>query len=98
MADHEFITALKSRNSEQVLAATQKFPKSNSRNFTAAQMYQNSQMNDQAIAIAEDNVKVNPRDFYSWRMIAILSPADSDKAKNAIENMKDLNPRDDRIK
>jgi hypothetical protein len=31
-------------------------------------------------------------------MIAILSPADSDMAKNAIENMKDLNPRDDRIK
>jgi hypothetical protein len=55
-------------------------------------------MNDQAIAIAEDNVKVNPRDFNSWRMIAILSPADSDMAKNAIENMKDLNPRDDRIK
>jgi hypothetical protein len=98
MADHEFITALKSRNSEQVLAATQKFPKSNSRNLTAAQTYQNSQMNEQAIAIAEDNVKVNPRDFNSWRMIAALSPADSDKAKNAIENMKKLNPRDDRIK
>jgi O-antigen ligase len=98
MADHEFITALKSRNSEQILAVTQKFPKSNSRNLTAAQLYQNSQMSDQAIAIAEDNVKANPRDFNSWRMIAALSPADSDKAKNAIENMKKLNPRDDRIK
>ena len=98
ITDHTFITALKSRNSEQVIAATQKFPKLNSRNFTAAQMYQNSQLNDQAISIAEDNVKVNPRDFNSWRMIAALSPADSDKAKNAIENMKKLNPRDDRIK
>jgi O-antigen ligase len=98
ITDHTFITALKSRNSEQVIAATQKFPKSNSRNFTAAQMYQNSQMIDQAIAIAEDNVKVNPRDFNSWRMIAILSPAESEKAKSAIAQMKKLNPRDDRIK
>jgi O-antigen ligase len=98
MTDHSFITALKSRNSEQVLAATQKYPKSNSRNFTAAQLYQNSQMNDQAIAIAEDNVKVNPRDFYSWAMIANLSPVESEKAKNAVKQMKKLNPRNKDIK
>ena len=61
-------------------------------------MYQNSQLNEQAISIAEDNVKVNPRDFNSWRMIAILSPVESEKAKNAVEQMKKLNPRDDRIK
>jgi O-antigen ligase len=98
ITDHTFITALKSRNSEQVIAATQKFPKLNTRNLTAAQMYQNSQLNDQAISIAEDNVKVNPRDFNSWRMIAMLSPVDSEKARNAVEQMKKLNPRDDRIK
>lgn len=98
ITDHTFIAALKSRSSEQVIAATQKFPKSNSRNLTAAQMYQNSQLNEQAISIAEDNVKVNPRDFNSWRMIAILSPIESEKAKNAVEQMKKLNPRDDRIK
>ena len=98
ITDHTFITALKSRNGEQVIAATQKFPKSNSRNLTAAQMYQNSQLNEQAISIAEDNVKVNPRDFNSWRMIAILSPVESEKSKNAVEQMKKLNPRDDRIK
>ena len=98
ITDHAFITALKSRSNEQVIAATQKFPKSNSRNFTAAQMYENSQLNEQAISIAEDNVKVNPRDFNSWRMIAILSPVESEKAKNAVEQMKKLNPRDDRIK
>ena len=96
--DHTFITALKSRSSEQVMAATQKFPKSNSRNLTAAQLYQNSQLNAEAISIAEDNVKINPRDFNSWRMIAILSPVESEKAKNAVEQMKKLNPRDDRIK
>jgi hypothetical protein len=31
-------------------------------------------------------------------MIAILSPVESEKAKNAVEQMKKLNPRDDRIK
>ncbi len=98
IAERTFLLAMKSNSSEQLLAATQKFPKSNSRNFTAARVYENSQMNDQAIALAEDNVKINPRDFNSWRMIAILSPIDSEKAKNAIENMKKLNPRDDRIK
>ena len=98
ITDHTFFTALKSRNGEQLIAATQKFPKSNSRNLIAAQMYQNSQLNEQAISIAEDNVKVNPRDFNSWRMIAILSPIESEKAKNAVEQMKKLNPRDDRIK
>ena len=98
IADHTFMTAMKVKNSEQLLAATQKYPKSNSRNFTAAQLYQSSNMNDQAISLAEDNVKVNPRDFLSWRMIAILSPVDSEKAKNAITQMKNLNPRDDRIK
>jgi O-antigen ligase/uncharacterized protein YbaA (DUF1428 family) len=98
ITDHTFNTAIKSRNGEQVIAATQKFPKSNSRNFTAAQLYQNSQLNEQALSIAEDNVKMNPRDFMSWRMIAILSPAESEKAKNAVEQMKKLNPRDDRIK
>jgi len=98
ISDHTFVSALKGRNSEQIIAETQKFPKSNSRNFTAAQMYQNSQMNDKAIAIAEDNVKVNPRDFNSWRMIAILSPVESERAKMAIAQMKKLNPRDDRIK
>ena len=89
---------MKGRSSEQIIAETQKFPKSNSRNFTAAQIYQNSQMNDQAIAIAEDNVKINPRDFNSWRMIAILSPVDSVKGKNAVFQMKKLNPRDKSIK
>jgi hypothetical protein len=98
ISDHTFVSALKARSSEQIISETQKFPKSNSRNFTAAQMYQNSQMIEQAIAIAEDNVKVNPRDFNSWRMIAILSPAESEKAKSAITQMKKLNPRDDRIK
>jgi O-antigen ligase len=96
--DHTFITALKSRSSEQVMAATKKFPKSNSRNLTAAQLYQNSQLNAEAISIAEDNVKINPRDFNSWRMIAILSPVDSEKAKNAVAQMKKLNPRDKSIK
>ena len=80
------------------MAATQKFPKSNSRNLTAAQLYQNSQLNAEAISIAEDNVKINPRDFNSWRMIAILSPVDSEKAKNAVAQMKKLNPRDKSIK
>jgi O-antigen ligase len=98
ITDQTFNTAIKSRSGEQVMAATQKFPKSNSRNLIAAQLYQNSQLNEQAIAIAEDNVKVNPRDFNSWRMIAILSPVESEKAKNAVEQMKILNPRDDRIK
>jgi hypothetical protein len=55
-------------------------------------------MNDQAIALAEDNVKENPRDFNSWRMIAILSPIESEKRKTAVSKMKELNPRDDRIK
>jgi len=98
ITDHNFSIAMKSRSSEQLLAATQKFPKSNSRNFIAAQVYQNSQMNDQAIALLEDNVKTNPRDFNSWRMIAILFPIDSEKSKNAIEQMKKLNPRDKNIK
>ena len=92
------MAAMKVMNSEQLLAAAHKFPKSNSRNFIAAQLYQNSNMNVQAIALAEDNVKVNPRDFNSWRMIAILSPIDSEKRNNAIDQMKKLNPRDDRIK
>jgi hypothetical protein len=98
ISDHTFMTAMKVKNSEQLLAATQKYPKSNSRNFTAAQLYQNSNMNDQAISLAEDNIKVNPRDFNSWRMIAILSPVGSEKRNNAIDQMKKLNPRDDRIK
>ena len=98
IADHTFITAMKGRSSEQIIAETQKFPKSNSRNFSAAQIYQNSQLNDQGIAIAEDNVKINPRDFNSWRMIAILSPVDSVKGKNAVAQMKKLNPRDKSIK
>jgi O-antigen ligase len=98
MADHTFMMAMKSRNSEQLLAAAHNFPKSNSRNFTAAQLYQNSNMNDQAIALAEDNIKVNPRDFNSWRMIAILSPIESEKRKTAVSKMKELNPRDNRIK
>ena len=98
ITDQTFNTAIKSRSGEQIMAATQKFPKSNSRNFIAAQLYQNSQLNEQAISIAEDNVKTNPRDFNSWRMIAILAPVESEKAKNAVEQMKKLNPRDDRIK
>jgi len=98
IADHTFLMAMKSRSSEQLLAATQKFPKSNIRNLTAAQLYQNSQMNDQAMALVEENVKTNPRDFNSWRMIAILSPVDSEKAKNAVNEMKKLNPRDKSIK
>ena len=98
ITDQTFNTAIKSRSGEQIMAATQKFPKSNSRNFIAAQIYQNSQLNEQAISIAEDNVKTNPRDFNSWSMIAILSPVESEKAKNAVEQMKKLNPRDDRIK
>ena len=98
ITDQTFNTAIKSRSGEQIMAATQKFPKSNSRNFIAAQIYQNSQLNEQAISIAEDNVKTNTRDFNSWRMIAILSPVESEKAKNAVEQMKKLNPRDDRIK
>ena len=98
ITDQTFNTAIKSRSGEQIMAATQKFPKSNSRNLIAAQIYQNSQLNAEAISIAEDNVKINPRDFNSWRMIAILSPVESEKAKNAVEQMKKLNPRDDRIK
>lgn len=98
ITDHNFQMAMKSRSSEQLLAVTQKFPVSNSRNFTAAQLYQNSQMNDQAIALVEANVKTNPRDFNSWRMIANLYPIDSEKAMSAIAQMKKLNPRDKSIK
>jgi O-antigen ligase len=98
ITDHNFRMAMKSRSSEQLLAVTQKFPVSNSRNFTAAQLYQNSQMNDQAIALVEANVKTNPRDFNSWRMIANLYPIDSEKAMSAIAQMKKLNPRDKSIK
>ena len=98
IADHNFLSAVNSRSGETVLKATRQYPISINRNFTAAQLFQNSKMNDQAISLAEANIEINPRDFNSWRMIAILTPVDSTKHVNAVSQMRILNPRDKSIK
>jgi hypothetical protein len=72
----------------------QVFPKDTGRMLMAANIFLQSNLPDQAIAIAREITVMNPRDYNAWLLLVEKLPKDSEERINALKNLNGLNPRD----
>ena len=93
-ADHEFRKASTLRDGVAVMNSLQVFPKDTGRMLMAANIFLQSNLPDQAIAIAREITVMNPRDYNAWLLLVEKLPKDSEERINALKNLNRLNPRD----
>ncbi len=93
-ADHEFRKASTLRDGVAVMNSLQVFPKDTGRMLMAANIFLQSNLPDQAIAIAREITVMNPRDYNAWLLLVEKLPKDSEERINALKNLNGLNPRD----
>ena len=97
-ADHRYRVATSTRNANEVIAAATTSPIDLNRTLNAAQLLANNRLIPQALGLANKTVTENPKFYNGWVFISQLTDPNSSDHKIAIKRMKELNPRDKKIK
>ena len=88
--------ALNSKDANKVLAALEPSylnPNDSMRFAQAAQLFNSSNLNDQAKEVALKAIEFNPDYFDAWKILYYLPNSTSEEKAKALENMKRLDPR-----
>ena len=94
-ADMKWKSALQSRNVEKVneaLTPGYLQPANSSKYAQAAQLFEQSQLGDQAYVYARKGVEFNPDYFDAWKVLYFASKATAEDKDLALKNMKRLDP------
>lgn len=95
-ADTKWRSALNSKDANKVIAALEPGylnPSDSQRYAQAVQLFASSNLMDQAHQIAVKATEYNPDYFDSWRLLYFLSNSTDAEKKEALKNMKRLDPR-----
>jgi len=95
-ADMKWRSALNSKDANKVLAALEPNylnPSDSMRYSQAAQLFNSSNLPDQARQVALKAIEFNPDYFDAWKILYYLSNSTTEDKAQALENMKRLDPR-----
>jgi hypothetical protein len=95
-ADMKWRAALDSKDANKVLAALDPSylnPNDSMRFAQAAQLFNSSNLPDQARQVALKAIEFNPDYFDAWKILYYLSNSTTEDKAKALENMKRLDPR-----
>jgi hypothetical protein len=94
-ADMKWRAALDSKDANKVMAALEPSylsPSDSMRYAQAAQLFNSSNLNDQAREVALKAVEFNPDYFDAWKIVYFLRTTTPEEKAKALENMKRLDP------
>jgi hypothetical protein len=90
--DVRFRQGIESGNAIRITEAAKFFPKNNYFFVYAAQIFLDNNLEDQALTMAQDALRANPRDFNAWKMLVANPKLGESERAAAIEKMKELDP------
>ena len=91
--DANYRNAVQSRNANLIIAAALKSPEDTGRTIQAAQLLLNSKLIPQGIELTKHVLKVHPRDFNAWSLLAGSTQPGSKENVLAANKLKQLNPQ-----
>lgn len=97
-ADANFKHSLQSGNSDKIINAIYKWPTDTSRFLYGSQVFSDNSLNEQAIKIARDTVKNNPRSFNAWYFLYNSESVSNIEKKNIIAKLRKLDPNNPELK
>ena len=91
-ADLEWGKAIRTGDINQIRQAADAWPQDEMRIGTAAFIFGNNKLWDEALVYSEKTLKFNPRSYSVWRMIINNPRADLTMRRNALMKMRELDP------
>ena len=98
MADSRWYGALRGQKVELVQQAALAWPMDSNRLANAANTLAQNKFNSQALLVAREAVKFNPRSFDAWNVLSAIETIPPSEKVNAIKRMKELDPLNTEIK
>ena len=96
LADHKWTVAYSHKNADELVAAMEGtyFSPSNSMKYSQTiQLFENSNLPEQAHQFALQAIKFNPRSFDAWQMLYNIKNSTNLERGKALQKMIQLDPR-----
>lgn len=91
-SDATFRHAIETGNPNNIYKAALKWPTDTSRINYATQVFAQNKMQDIAVALARDSVKLNPRSFDAWMYLYNSSSVTGNEKREILETLKKIDP------
>ena len=98
MADNRWYNAAKNRKVELLQQAGLAWPRDSNRMANIAITLAQNKFNQQALVVAREAVKFNPRSFDAWKVLSLIETATPSEKAEAIKHLKELDPLNTEIK
>lgn len=96
--DSGFRKSLTSRSITQVENAAARFPLTSFHFDYASSAFAGNEIFENSLKMAKNSVEVNPRNFSAWRLIFLSPIATEQERRNALENLRLLDPNNQDLK
>jgi O-antigen ligase len=93
MADRGYRLAMQSRDGNRVIQSAGRFPIDTGRSLSVAQLLASNKLVPQALNVLKEIIKINPKNYNAWVLIAQISDPKSELHIKALSRLKELNPR-----
>ena len=97
-ADSTFLSALESRNANQIYEAAHKWPTDTYRYLYAAQLFDQNKIPDKAVSLARDAIKINTRSYEAWAYIYKSNLITANEKREILDKIKILDPNNPNLK
>lgn len=94
IADHHYRVAMESRDANLVIQSAQSYPEDIGRSLSVAQLLANSKLFPQALKVAQRVTDIDSKSYSAWVFISQISNSNSEIHRNAVVQMKKLNPNE----
>ena len=97
-SDSNFRHALETGNSELIYKSSTKWPSDISRIMYAVQIFDQNKMQDKAVNLAREAVKLNPRSFDAWYFLYNSESVTGNEKREILDRLKALDPHNPDLK
>ena len=97
-SDATFRNAIESGDANKVYAAATKWPTDVARLMYAAQVFDQNKMQDKAVSLAREAVKLNPRSFDAWNYLYNSPSVTGNEKREILDRLKALDPNNPDLK
>jgi O-antigen ligase len=91
--DIRFRNAIQNASLQQLIAASNSWPRDVFRMVTVANILENNKFHIEAKKLADLAVQTNPNSYDSWRILSLMTNASPGEKANAIAQMRRIDPR-----
>jgi hypothetical protein len=97
-SDSNFRYALESRDQNKIYSAATKWPSDQSTLVYAARIFDQNKMQDKAVSLAREAVKLNPRSFDAWNYLYNSTSVTGNEKREILDRLKALDPHNPDLK